>query len=106
MARVLILDCPFLILDEATSSLDRKIETSLLAGVNEVMQGRTSITIAHRLTTVRDCDKVLLLDSGRAVEYGDLDSLMQLGGRFKNLYNLGLLPLDQFKSGQTEEQSV
>jgi ATP-binding cassette, subfamily B, beta-glucan exporter len=85
IARALLKDAPILILDEATSALDARTETRLLAALDEVMKGRTTFVIAHRLATVRRADKILMFEKGRIVESGSFDELIAANGRFAEL---------------------
>jgi len=86
IARAVLRDPAILILDEATSSLDSESERLVQDALNQLMEGRTSIIIAHRLSTVRDADKILVLDQGRMVEFGTHDALMEIeGGLYRNL---------------------
>jgi len=85
IARALLKDAPILILDEATSALDAKTEAMLLAALDEVMKGRTTFVIAHRLATVRKADKILMFQDGRIVESGTFDELVRANGRFAEL---------------------
>ena len=85
IARALLKNPPILILDEATSALDAVTEMKVNAALNEVMKGRTTFVIAHRLATVRDASRILVLDRGRIVESGAFDELVQKGGIFATL---------------------
>ncbi|OZA93309.1 MAG: cyclic beta-1,2-glucan ABC transporter, partial [Rhizobiales bacterium 39-66-18] len=85
IARALLKDPPILILDEATSALDATTEAKVQAALDEVMKGRTTFVIAHRLATVRNADRILVFDDGRIVEAGSFEQLMRLGGRFAEL---------------------
>jgi len=85
IARALLKNPPILILDEATSALDATTEMKVQAALDEVMKGRTTFVIAHRLATVRDADRILVFDRGRIVEAGTFEDLIQLGGRFAEL---------------------
>jgi ABC-type multidrug transport system fused ATPase/permease subunit len=80
IARALLKNPPILILDEATSALDAATEAKVNAALNEVMQGRTSFVIAHRLATVRNADRILVFDQGHIVESGTFDDLVRKGG--------------------------
>ena len=74
-----------MVLDEATSALDAGTETRLQAALDEAMKGRTTFVIAHRLATVRNADRILVLDKGRIVEAGAFDELVAKGGAFAAL---------------------
>ena len=76
IARAILREAPLLLLDEATSSLDAESETLVQAALTRLMQGRTTLVIAHRLATVLSCDRILVLDQGRIVEEGTHDSLV------------------------------
>jgi glucan exporter ATP-binding protein len=85
IARALLKDAPILILDEATSALDAKTEGKLLVALDEVMKGRTTFVIAHRLATIRKASRILVFEHGRIVEEGSFDDLVRAGGRFAEL---------------------
>jgi len=85
IARALLKDPPILILDEATSALDADTETKVMRALDEVMQNRTTFVIAHRLSTVRKADHILVFDQGRIIESGSFDELVAQGGRFAGL---------------------
>ena len=86
IARALLKDAPVLILDEATSSLDAHSERYIQGALEEVMRGRTTIVIAHRLSTVEQADVILLVDEGRIVERGTHGELIAAGGAYADLY--------------------
>ncbi len=86
IARMLLKDPPILILDEATSSLDSTAERAVLGALNEAATRRTTLAIAHRLSTVRDADRILVLEHGRVVEQGDHDMLMSRQGVYALLW--------------------
>jgi subfamily B ATP-binding cassette protein MsbA len=86
IARALLADPRILILDEATSSLDSESEAMIQAGLNQLMQGRTTFVIAHRLSTIRRADQILVIEQGRVVERGNHAELFALGGRYYDLY--------------------
>ena len=86
IARALLADPRILILDEATSSLDSESEAMIQAGLNQLMQGRTTFVIAHRLSTIRRADQILVVEQGRIVERGNHAELFALGGRYYDLY--------------------
>jgi ATP-binding cassette, subfamily B, beta-glucan exporter len=85
IARALLKNPPILILDEATSALDAVTEVKVNAALNEVMKGRTTFVIAHRLATVRNASRILVFDQGRIVESGNFDELVRKGGVFTEL---------------------
>jgi len=86
IARALLRDAPILLLDEATSSLDNESEFLVQQALDRLMQGRTTIVIAHRLSTVERADRILVLDRGRIVEEGTHQELLLLGGLYHRLY--------------------
>jgi ATP-binding cassette subfamily B protein len=85
IARALLKDAPILILDEATSALDSQTEARLLVALDEVMRGRTTFVIAHRLATIRRATRILVFDGGRIIENGTFDALMACDGFFAAL---------------------
>ncbi|WP_228010486.1 ABC transporter ATP-binding protein [Nonomuraea phyllanthi] len=85
IARTLLRDPPVLVLDEATSALDTQTERAVQEALDGLARGRTTITIAHRLSTVRDADQIIVLDGGEIVERGDHDELMARGGHYAAL---------------------
>lgn len=87
LARVLLQDPAIFILDEATASVDPFTEAQIQQGLDAVMAGRSSIVIAHRLSTVRSADRIIVMRAGRIIEQGDHDSLIQQGGHYAELYN-------------------
>ena len=92
IARAAVADPPVLILDEATSSIDTRTEMLIGRGMDQLMRGRTTFVIAHRLSTVRDADAIIVLEHGRVVERGSHDELLALHGRYYQLYT-GMLEL-------------
>ena len=86
IARCAIADPPVMILDEATSSIDTHTEKLIENGMDELMKGRTTFVIAHRLSTVRNAKAIIVLEHGRIVERGNHDSLLKLKGRYYQLY--------------------
>jgi ATP-binding cassette subfamily B protein len=85
IARTILRNPPVLVLDEATSSLDTQTERAVQDALDRLAEGRTTIAIAHRLSTVRDADQIVVLDGGRIVERGLHEELLDLGGRYASL---------------------
>jgi ATP-binding cassette, subfamily B, bacterial MsbA len=88
IARAILKDAPILILDEATSALDTESERLVQQALNNLMIGRTTIVTAHRLSTVRRADKIIVMDAGRIVEMGTHQELLARGGVYRRLYEL------------------
>ncbi len=88
IARAVVKDAPILILDEATSALDNESERIVQAALEELMKGRTTICIAHRLSTTQRADLIVVLDQGQIVEKGKHHELMQLNGHYRRLWDL------------------
>jgi len=86
IARVLLKDPPVVIFDEATSNIDTETEVKIREALNELTKGRTTIIIAHRLSTLHDADRILVMDEGRLVEQGRHDELLSRGGVYATLY--------------------
>ncbi|HXB16509.1 MAG TPA: ABC transporter ATP-binding protein [Solirubrobacteraceae bacterium] len=101
IARTVLRNPPVLILDEATSALDTETERAVQLALDELARGRTTIAIAHRLSTVRDADQILVLDDGRIVERGVHEQLLAAGGRYA-----ALAAGAQFAGGEGEALSV
>lgn len=90
IARAMLRDAPVLLLDEATSALDNESESLVQGALRRLEKGRTSIVIAHRLSTVQHADTILVLDAGEIVERGTHDALMALDGVYKKMYDTGM----------------
>ena len=93
IARSAVADPPVLILDEATSNIDTRTEDLIEKGMDRLMEGRTVFVIAHRLSTVRNADAILVLENGSIIERGDHEALMAMKGRYYDLYT-GLFELE------------
>lgn len=87
IARVFLKNPPIVVLDEATSALDNKTEQQIQTELDKLAHGRTTIVIAHRLTTIRNADKIVVLQNGAVAETGTHDELLALGGLYASLYN-------------------
>jgi len=88
IARAILKNAPILLLDEATSALDAQSEQLVQIALEHLMRGRTTLVIAHRLATIRDADKILVLDGGRIIDQGTHDQLVAKGGRYAELAKL------------------
>ncbi len=88
IARALLRDPPILILDEATSALDPESELQVQEAIDRLMQDRTVLVIAHRLSTVQHADEILVLEDGRLVERGDHLTLHRRGGIYRRLHDI------------------
>ena len=87
IARAAVADPPVLILDEATSSVDTRTEALIEKGMDQLMEGRTVFVIAHRLSTVRNANAIMVLEQGNIVERGDHDALLAQKGKYYQLYH-------------------
>ncbi len=108
IARAILADPRILILDEATSSLDSESEALIQQGLGELMKGRTTFVIAHRLSTVRRADTILVLEGGQIIERGKHQELLALGGRYHALYTRQYdLESNLFRNpGEVEEEKA
>ena len=86
IARALIRDPQILVLDEATSSVDTRTERHIEHGMDRLMKNRTTFVIAHRLSTVRNANAIMVLEAGEIIERGTHEQLLELGGRYYELY--------------------
>ncbi|MCE6969348.1 ABC transporter ATP-binding protein [Cereibacter sphaeroides] len=96
IARALVSDAPILLLDEATSALDAASEALVADALSRLGEGRTTLVIAHRLSTVRQADRIIVMDAGRVVDQGTHEELLARGGLYADLHRL------QFKDGDTD----
>ena len=95
IARALLIDPPILILDEATSSVDSETEKEIQKALDNLVQGRTTIAIAHRLSTLHRADRLVVLDRGVVVEEGSHDQLMAREGAYFRLYEAQARNVDE-----------
>ena len=105
IARTILLDPPVIILDDSTSSVDMATEHRLQEALDEAIRGRTTFVIAHRLSTVRRADLILVLEDGEIVERGTHDELLARDGFYRRIYDLQLRPQDQLKAGHISPSS-
>jgi ATP-binding cassette subfamily B multidrug efflux pump len=87
IARVFLKDAPILVLDEATSALDSEVEAAIQENLFALMEGKTVIAIAHRLSTLTEMDRLVVLDKGRIIETGSHHDLVAKGGIYADLWN-------------------
>ena len=86
IARVMLMDPPMLILDEATSNIDTRTELNVQRAFAAMVKGRTSFVVAHRLSTIKESDVILVMRDGHVIEQGNHEELLAKGGFYKQLY--------------------
>ena len=106
IARAIITRPRILILDEATAAMDNETEQRIARAISRLIKGRTTISIAHRLSTLRDCDRIMAIEGGRLVECGTREELLAKKGVFYKLYTLQNEQLEQVLKGVTENETV
>jgi ATP-binding cassette subfamily B protein len=104
IARALLMNPRILILDDSTSSVDTQTEKLIQAALDTLMEGRTTFVIAHRLSTVRRADLILVMDAGRIVQHGTHDGLLREGGLYKEIHDLQLVDRARFSEEMEELQ--
>ncbi len=87
LARAILKDAPILVLDEATSALDSEVEAAIQTALHRVMEGKTVLAIAHRLSTLSEMDRIIVMDRGRIVEAGSHEALLARGGLYARFWN-------------------
>lgn len=102
-ARALVTDAKILIMDEATANIDSYTEMQIQKALQRLLEGRTGLVIAHRLATIRNADRILVLQQGRLVEQGDHDTLIEHGGLYAQLYQLNYASFDDLPDELSDE---
>jgi len=102
-ARALVADAKILVLDEATANIDSYTEMQIQNALQRLLEGRTGLVIAHRLATIRNADRIIVLQQGRLVEQGDHDTLIELGGLYAQLYQLNYSSFDDLPDAMSDE---
>ena len=102
IARIVLIDPPLLILDDSTSSVDVGTEYRIQQALAELAESRTTFVIAHRLSTVRNADLILVLDRGEIVERGAHHELMERGGMYRRIHDLELRPQESVLGGEAQ----
>jgi len=102
LARALVADAKILVLDEATANIDSYTEMQIQKALERLLEGRTGLVIAHRLATIRNADRIIVLQQGRKIEEGDHDALMAAKGLYSKLYDLNYASFDDLPEAKTE----
>jgi ABC-type multidrug transport system fused ATPase/permease subunit len=106
IARALLMNPRVLILDDSLSSVDTQTEKLIQEALDKLMEGRTTFVIAHRLSTVRRADLILVMDKGRIIQQGKHDELLQKGGLYREIYDLQLKDRARFADEMQELQPL
>ena len=106
IARAIVTQPRILILDEATAAMDNETEQRIARAIAKLIKGKTTISIAHRLSTLRDCDRIMAIEGGRLVEAGTREELLAKKGVFYKLYTLQNGQLEQVLKGVTENEDA
>jgi len=101
-ARALVADAKILVLDEATANIDSYTERQIQKALERLLEGRTGLVIAHRLATIRNADRIVVLQQGRKIEEGDHDALMAQKGLYSKLYDLNYASFDDLPEAVTD----
>ncbi|MBR1600099.1 MAG: ATP-binding cassette domain-containing protein, partial [Alphaproteobacteria bacterium] len=88
IARAILKNSPILLLDEATSALDSESENYIQKAMKKLMKDKTVIAIAHRLSTLKEMDRIIVLDKGKIIEQGKIEDLLKSGGQFQHLWEI------------------
>jgi len=102
-ARALVADAKILVLDEATANIDSYTEMQIQRALQRLLEGRTGLVIAHRLATIRNADRIIVLQQGRLIEEGDHDALIKRGGLYAQLYQLNYASFDDLPDEMSDE---
>ena len=105
-ARALVADARILILDEATASIDSYTEMLIQKALVTLLKGRTGLVIAHRLATIRDADRIIVLQNGTLLEEGSHDQLIETGGLYSRLYNMSYASFDDVQPNDEAEAAT
>lgn len=105
IARAIVTEPDILILDEATAAMDNETEGKIAAALDRLIEGKTTLSIAHRLSSLRGCDRLMAIEGGRLAEMGTREELLARDGVFKKLYTLQHSQLEQVLKGETENES-